>query len=240
MATKQFEIPDVGTVSMYKRRGNRSMRLSVTSSGQIRVSLPMWVPYRVAEQFVRAKKDWINQQRPSDIQLLKNGDRVGRGHVLYFEQRPDDGSITTQVNSTIVRISFGRNEFISSDTVQAKANAACIRALKKEAEALLPPRLKILSEQTGLGYRSVGVKPLKSRWGSCDSNKDILLNLYLVQLPWHLIDYVLVHELVHTEVMRHGPPFWQKMQQYLPHAKSLRSEMKNYHPTLRVNSSVVQ
>ena len=43
MATKIVEIPEIGAVTLYKRRGNRSLRLSVAADGEIRVSLPSWV-----------------------------------------------------------------------------------------------------------------------------------------------------------------------------------------------------
>ncbi|HET8992036.1 MAG TPA: M48 family metallopeptidase, partial [Candidatus Saccharimonadales bacterium] len=68
--------------------------------------------------------------------------------------------------------------------------------------------------------------------GSCDQSKNITLNLYLMQLPWHLIDYVLLHELTHTVVFKHGPDFWAEMDKYLPDSKSLRSEMKDYKTTV--------
>src|SRR5690606_36436720 len=96
--------------------------------------------------------------------------------------------------------------------VQKAAQAAAIRALRKEAETLLPQRLRTLAEQTGFTYNSVAVKQPKSRWGSCSHQKHITLNLFLMQLPWRLIDYVLLHELTHTKVMRHGPPFWAELE----------------------------
>ena len=55
MATRTVDIPEIGAVTLYKRRGNRSLRLSVGANGEIRVSLPSWVPYKAGEEFARAK-----------------------------------------------------------------------------------------------------------------------------------------------------------------------------------------
>jgi predicted metal-dependent hydrolase len=121
---------------------------------------------------------------------------------------------------------------VHDQAVQNAARKASIRALRKEAEVLLPQRLQTLAQQTGLGYASVTVKQLKSRWGSCSADKDITLNLFLMQLPWHLIDYVLIHELTHTKVMRHGPPFWAEMESHLAGAKALRKEISKQQPIL--------
>jgi predicted metal-dependent hydrolase len=117
-------------------------------------------------------------------------------------------------------------------TVQRAAQTASIRALRREAEALLPQRLQTLAQQTGFSYKNVSVKQLRSRWGSCSTDKEIVLNLFLMQLPWHLIDYVLLHELVHTKVMRHGAPFWEELERHTPYAKRLRKEIHTHHPVL--------
>jgi predicted metal-dependent hydrolase len=71
---------------------------------------------------------------------------------------------------------------------------------------------------------------LKGRWGSCDQDKNIVLNLFLMQLPWQLIDYVLLHELCHTMHLDHGPGFWQTFLMHKPTAKDLRREIRHYQP----------
>ncbi len=68
-----------------------------------------------------------------------------------------------------------------------------------------------MATKHGFSYNSVSVRELKSRWGSCDQKQHIVLNFYLMQLPWDYIDYVLVHELAHTEHLNHGPEFWHRL-----------------------------
>lgn len=232
MATKQVNLPEIGTVTLYKRRGNRSLRITVGADGEIRVSLPYWVPYKAGEQFALSKAAWIAANRTETDHSLAHGHRIGKAHRLRFESQP----LATRVNARIVddevRVSYPDNYDALDKIVQVAAQKASIRALRKEAEALLPQRLAALASQTGYTYASVGIKQLKSRWGSCNSHKEITLNLYLMQLPWHLIDYVLVHELTHTKVMQHGAPFWAAMEAYMPDAKQLRNEMRAYQPIL--------
>ena len=233
MATKQVEIPGVGQVTLYKRRGNRSLRLSVDGAGLVRVSLPPWVPYKVGEQFVKSQADWIRERSSAaPTAVLTHGDAIGKSHTLYFEQLPREAEPRSKVDDAIVRISYGKSASASDSDVQLMAEKACLKALRKQAETLLPPRVELLAAEHDFSYRSVGVKQLKGRWGSCDTNKDILFNLYLMQLPWPLIDYVIMHELVHTKVMRHGPPFWSMLEAHLPNARMLRAKTKEYRPML--------
>jgi hypothetical protein len=114
--------------------------------------------------------------------------------------------------------------------VQKAARSVSIRALRREAEELLPQRLQSLAKAHDFTYGSVAIRQLKGRWGSCSQHSDITLNLFLMQLPWELIDYVILHELTHTKVMRHGPPFWSELEKYAPNARQLRKAILTHRP----------
>lgn len=231
MAVKQIEIPGLGTVTIYKRRDSRSMRLSIGADGKLRVTMPMWLPYKVGEQFAASKSQWVDARRAPSRQL-EHGQRVGKAHRLHFEPRLALTRINTRLHDNQVRIIHPPELSHQDAEVQKAARKACIRALRQEAEQLLPGRLQDLSTKTQLDFNSVDVKQLKSRWGSCSSRQEITLNLFLMQLPWHLIDYVLVHELSHTKIMQHGPPFWEEILKHLPNAKELRKEIATHQPVL--------
>lgn len=232
MATKQVELPTLGTITLYRRRGNRSLRLSIGSAGEIRVSMPYWLPYKAGEQFALSKAAWITAHRLPKPAGLTHGQAIGKAHRLYFTPSAQSAKITTRLKQNEIEISHPIAYNMLDPGVQKAAHSAAIRALRKEAQQLLPIRLRQLAQQHGFGFRSVAVKQLKSRWGSCSMQQEIILNLFLMQLPWQLIDYVLLHELTHTKVMQHGAPFWAELERHVPGAKQLRKEMSNYHPIL--------
>jgi len=234
VATKQVDIPQIGTVTLYKRRGNRSLRLSVGADGEIRVSIPSWVPYKAGEEFARSRADWIVAHRKPPAAGLQHGQSVGKAHHLQFTPSALATRVSTRLHQNQIEVTHPINYTPGHPAVQKAAQDAALRALRKEANHLLPQRLQQLAVQTGFNYRSVGVKSLKSRWGSCSAQQEITLNIFLMQLPWHLIDYVLLHELTHTKVMRHGPPFWAELERHVPRAKQLRKEIANHHPVLDV------
>jgi predicted metal-dependent hydrolase len=101
-------------------------------------------------------------------------------------------------------------------------------ALRKKALAWLPGRTAELSSIHGFSFNKVTVRASRSRWGSCSASNNINLSLYLMQLPSHLIDYVIIHELVHTVHKNHGPLFWQLLEMHAGGARALAAEMKKY------------
>ncbi len=231
MPSKNFTLDGDLDVTVYKRRGSRNLRLSIAPSGQVRVSIPAWAPYRAGLDFAKARQDWIlSQQRPPV--LLKHGQAIGKGHHLQFVAKPSIAKAASRISDTSIVISYPMTEQPDSPATQRVARTACVRALRRQAEQLLPQRMAALAATHDFTYNEVRVKQLKSRWGSCDHRSRIVLSLFLMQLPWDLIDYVLLHELTHTKVLKHGPDFWQAMEAILPKAATLRKELRGYHPVL--------
>jgi len=231
MPNKNFTLGDGLSVTIYKRRTNRHLRLSLAPSGQVRVSIPAWAPYSAGLNFARSRRAWIRSQHQPDV-LLKHGQAVGKGHHLQFVPKPAAAKASGRISDTAIIISYPETEQPDSRAVQLAAQAACIRALRRQAEQLLPQRLATLAAAHGFTYRQVSVKQLKSRWGSCDHQANIVLNLFLMQLPWELIDYVLLHELTHTRILKHGSEFWQAMDAVLPKTKVFKKDLRDYHPVL--------
>ncbi len=103
------------------------------------------------------------------------------------------------------------------------------RFLKADAKFYLPQRLRLLADRFHLSFSEVKINSSKSRWGSCSTQRNINLTFYLMLLPTHLIDYVLLHELTHTLEMNHSPKFWQKLNGITEgKALELRKELKQF------------
>lgn len=211
-------------VIISRRKGTRNMRLSIRSDGRIRLNIPHKVNDNMAYKFLIEKSEWIKKHQKQSI-VLRDGDRIGKSHILRFESTEGD-NIRTRLsgNEIIIRLPGSVNP--STAEAQKKIKQACDKALLKEASNLLPQRLEVLSKKYDIPYKSCKVKKLKSRWGSCDTNNDIILNSYLIQLSWPLIDYVILHELTHTQHRHHQPDFWQALEAVLPDYKQRRKEIK--------------
>jgi predicted metal-dependent hydrolase len=232
MAYKQFALDEQTPVKIYKRRSSRNLRLTVAPNGEVRVSIPVWASYRAGLEFARSRSDWIQRQERQESPLT-DGQAIGKAHRLRFVADPSATKLSTRLRQNEVVISFPANLDPTVPEVQAAARKAGVRALRRQAETLLPKRLDQLAERHGFSYRSVKIKQLKGRWGSCDQNTDIVLNLFLMQLPWEYIDYVLLHELTHTQVMRHDADFWHAMERIMPNVKQLRKLIRAHQPVLQ-------
>lgn len=232
MASKVIQLAGVGPITLVKRAQSRGLRLSVTANG-VRVSMPRWTPFGAGQTFAESHIDWIVQELGRQTQVpIESGQRIGKMHTIRFEHVPDGQATTSRVSATEVIVRLHHGETTSDPQVQKRARQAAIRALKREAERLLPPRLQSLAVKHGKQYSSVTVKRLQRRWGSCDRNRAITLNLYLMELPWEQVDYVLLHELAHTVAMNHGPDFWHELTAMQPRARDLSKQLRARQPAI--------
>lgn len=230
MAVKEFEITDIGTISVIKRSRARNVRITLNDDGTVKVTIPVWARYSVGIEYATIKKRWILEHR-SQRRFIRQGTPVGKSHTLMF-YRSSNESVKTRLVGHEIKVLVPSNKTINDDSVQKAARQAAVRALRKESNAVLPGRLRKLALENGFEYSSVGIKPLKTRWGSCSSNKEIKLNCFLMQLDWPLIDYVLIHELMHTRVMAHNAAFWSGVESYIPNYKHIRRQLKQHKTSL--------
>ena len=88
--------------------------------------------------------------------------------------------------------------------MQAAIRKGIERALRLEAKQYLPDKVREFAEMYGFKFNKLTLKNIKSRWGSCSRKNNINLSIHLMRLPDHLIDYVILHELVHTVHHNHS------------------------------------
>lgn len=96
------------------------------------------------------------------------------------------------------------------------------------ARAALLKRAHTLSVQYNLPFNRLFVRNQRTRWGSCSGKNNISLNVNLVRLPDELMDYTILHELVHTRVKHHGKAFWKELEALVGDAKGLDKKLNAY------------
>ena len=109
------------------------------------------------------------------------------------------------------------------------AEKARVEELRRAAKADLPDRIGRLSRITGLKYNKLTIRASRTKWGSCTGTNNISLSLFLMTLPEHLRDFVIVHELCHTVHHDHSPKFHALVDRLVGgNEKALNRELKAF------------
>lgn len=104
-----------------------------------------------------------------------------------------------------------------------------LEELRRQAKIALPRKVEQFARQFGFRYGRVTIRATRSKWGSCSADNNISLSLYLMTVPEHLADYVIIHELCHTVHHDHSPRFHALLDRCLGgREKELRRELRQY------------
>jgi predicted metal-dependent hydrolase len=223
---------DLGIINLTKN--NRATRITVrVKQDSIAVTLPAFSTYEKALSFVISKKDWILAQKTKLKVKKLYICNESPFRTLTFEvyiQSAERKNYFISLKNNLLTIEYPNSIDPTSESAQKVFRKAIENGLRHEAKRVLPQMLKKLAGKYGFSYSETKINSSKSRWGSCSSKGSINLSFYLMILPQHLVEYVLLHELCHTKEMNHGVGFWKLMDKVTENqTKKLRLEMKNYH-----------
>lgn len=222
---------DFGKIHFVVRRSARNITMRVKEDG-LHVTTP---PYRSITALLEAiapfrerLRNVCSEVKPKPFDL--NFSIEAECFRLKLETSPLK-NITVSMRDETVVIACPAHADFTTDRVQTLVKNAVMRAMRKKAEEYLPPLVQYWSSLFDLPYNKVTISKARSRWGSCSSKRDISLSFYLMLLPAHLMDYVILHELAHTREMNHGPKFWELLNQLTDgKALALRKELRMHRP----------
>ena len=198
------EYASVGEVRYVRNTRARNISIRINRQGEVRVTVPGYVNMKKAEDFFLSKKSWVISKIEALGPVLEN--TVKEGDMLNVKGK-----------SVPVQLKNGHES----------VEEAVWRILHREARVYLPGRVRMLAEKHGFKVSGVKIRRMKSRWGSCNIKNTINLNSWLMMLPDHLTDYVILHEMVHTRHKNHSNRFWETLDTVTGGcSKALRRELR--------------
>ncbi len=216
-------------------RSNRAHRITVKIlSDGLRVSLPYRSSEIEATRFILKNQQTILSKqariRAKRVNTLVTTEKEINTRTFTIKAKYTNRSdVFFSLKDGFLWIEIPEEADISTPQVQEICWNGINYFLKKEAKRILSDQVKVLADQYGFKYSSVKIQSSKTRWGSCSKTRNINLSFYLMLLPSHLADYVILHELCHTVEMNHGERFWKLMDDVTGgKTKKLRAEMKRF------------
>ena len=221
-------------ITLFRSNRARSINITIKPFSGVRVSVPQNVSFNKAKEVAKQRITWIR----SHLSKMKKAEEQftvfdfdtnfqTRNHTLKIKLSNSD-KFSSIVKKNKISVSIPENLNISDNEVQNYIRKAIERAWRKEAKEYLPPRVKELAVEHNFNFKNVTIKNSKTRWGSCSFDNNINLSLHLMRLPNFLIDYVILHELVHTKIKNHSKDFWQMLDLVSGNARKLDREVKQY------------
>jgi len=206
------------------RSDRKTLSLSINENAELIVRAPNRASYDEIQKFISEKSAWIEKKHRLIKARLKNDlNHNLNSQCLYL------GSLYPIKidHNSFDQISFNGQIFTMNDESSETISLILKSWYKKRFMEVALPRLNYFSDKYNLKVNQVRVKEQKTLWGSCSSKNNINLNYLLIMAPIKVIDYVIVHELVHTIHKNHSVKFWQEVETIMPRYKEARYWLKD-------------
>lgn len=202
--------------SNYKleRKPVKHARIRVDEQKKVRVIVPDRFSESEINLLLNQKENWIRNKleffnnRP-EIIPLENDQLLYLGEKYRFKK--NEGS-KKQV------LIDSKNKTIQSD-YDLLNPVIQFNWYRLEARKVIVKRLEKLAKPYGFVYKKVFIRNQKTKWGNCSGKKNLSFNWRLIKSPQFVMDYVIMHELVHTEIFKHTRQFWVKLKSVHPKYK---------------------
>jgi len=213
------------------RSRRRTIGLEVTPAATLIVRAPLRAPAAYIEEIIRQKRSWIlrkfdeMKQRP-----LSPCYEYAEGEVFFFLGRAYPLQVVNEGSITIER----SDKLNISRTLMPDIRNQIKRWYREEAHKEIHARCMWFSMKTGHVPTTIRITDARQRWGSCTHKGGLNFSWRLVQAPPEIIDYVVVHELVHISQPDHSKKFWAKVREIIPDYEQRRKWLRENERLLKI------
>jgi len=218
----QKKLPDYVTISPRKVKW---ARIQVQPTGEVHIVVPRSLSAADIFTLYEDKQRWIEDKRGKALARQTNSSLplqddelllFGRGYRVVVDAS----------QKRYARVDHGEQTIHYAKHLQDKEQQQLW--YREFAKQYLSVRLVQLAEQYGFEFNRLFIREQKTRWGSCSSRGNISLNWKLIKAPVSVSDYVILHELVHTEIMNHSTDFWLRVEALVPDYKEAKLWLRTH------------
>ncbi len=229
----QWESQTLSYQIVRSQRRKKTVSISVHPDGGVRVAVPAAMATAEVDAMVLKDAAWISQKlefyRSQDPPAVPSdfvtGEPVSYLGVVYY--LAVDGGSTGSVHINGQHIHVPITLPAVDGLLQAtQVRSALIAWFFDQACQFLPQRIRHWCSTIGLPLPHAMVADQKRCWGSCGPGNTIRLNWRIMQSPVRLVDYVVVHELMHMIHANHSRHYWRTVASVMPDYKDRRKELK--------------
>jgi predicted metal-dependent hydrolase len=211
----------------------RTKRLRLVSGiNGVQAMVPLSYNPKELEIFVTSKRDWILRTSQHYSKLKERNGGLEPDSLYFLGSRYRFHVVKDKRPSTVVSDAIKLITFHVTDRRRYKQHIH--EWYKQHTARIIADRLPTLARRFNVKYNKISIKNQKSRWASCSKNGNLNFNLLLVAAPSNVIDYVMIHELMHLIEFDHSQQFWQLVKEADPDYKKHREWLANYAPVIKV------
>jgi predicted metal-dependent hydrolase len=220
------------TVHVVFRLRARRYLLGLNPDGSVRLVIPRRGSEEEGVRFLERSEPWLAKRLAHWRSRSDTGKPWGDGTRFFF--RGEEVALRVEAQGNNIRLTFA-DQLTQVAHPLSDYRKTVLAHLRSIAEQELPRRARELAAVHGITVNRVTVRAQKTRWGSCSARGAISLNWRLIQAPAFVVDYLIVHELMHRREMNHSARYWKLVEKSFPDYRLAEKWLKKSGIELRVD-----
>jgi predicted metal-dependent hydrolase len=210
------------TIDQLIRSRRKTIALIINQEGQLIVRAPLRASRAQIEALVAEKADWIRAHQAKILAHPRTPSKeFCEGESFFYLGQSYPLHLVPGM-----KIALELHDGTFQLAPDANAQTAFLDWYKRQARSVLAERVRLHATRLNLTPGSLRISSARTRWGSCSGRGTLSFTWRLVLAPVAVIDYVVVHELVHLEVKNHSALFWQRVAVAYPSYLAARRWLK--------------
>ncbi len=200
-------------VSKIVRSKRKSFCIEIGEFGEIILRVPNKARDFEIDNFLKKHSNWIYKKLKIVAKRKENlkTKNFEDGETFLFLGKSFELKIVENQKETLIF----KDKFYLSKKYSENANKAFIKFYKIKAKEVISQRVDYYSKMNSFKFNKIKINSAIKRWGSCTSKGNLNFSYRVIMAPIEIVDYVVVHELVHLVDKTHSKSFYEKVSKIL-------------------------
>jgi predicted metal-dependent hydrolase len=208
---------------IYRSR-RKTIAIEIKKDGSLIVRAPYLTTRAQIEEFVGSKSRWIRKKQ--ELVRVQSQAALPRKFTTGEKYLYMGCTYDLQIVADLEEPLLLRDKFYLAKKFQSKGSIIFEDWYKKQAAEDIKTMVKERADQNGFSYSRIRITSARTRWGSCSSKGSLNFTWRLVMAPRAVIDYVVVHELVHLRIRNHSRVYWNEVSKVMPGYEQYRQWLR--------------
>ncbi|MDF2614703.1 MAG: family metallopeptidase [Clostridia bacterium] len=211
------------------RQNRKTIAIHVDEEANVIIKVPKYLTLSEVNQFVKKNESWIKNRVHQQMVMKQNNDWRMTKKILYLGE---------YINILIKPCVYYKTQVILANgqlivepavgSTDKDVGQLIENFYKKEAKEILTVMTQQYASLLRVKYNKITVRKQKTRWGSCSSKGNLSYNIKILCASREMIEYIVLHEVMHLKYFNHGKDFWKSIAEIMPDYKERMNYFKQF------------
>lgn len=209
------------------RQKRKTATIKIEKDLKVVVKVPLFMRDNEVQDFILKYENWVKETLDKKQKVKESNDWILNKKIMYLgEYKEIDIQIVPYAKEVIILNDKGIKMITSGK--EELMRKAMENFLKARSRKLFFNLTETYAKLIGVKFNKITIRKQETRWGSCSQSGNLSYNVRLMCAPMEIIEYVILHEVMHLRHFNHSTVFWDDVKKIMPDYKKRMDYLKKF------------